>query len=79
MLTAVRKGEIALSMVKSRIQDEGLSNLNPNSVRRAAGSEAKKLGISEAEFMDFAREMAAEVLSEAFGKKVEWGDDLKAS
>lgn len=76
MLNEVRKGQIAIAMLKSIVRDKGIHNLKPNSVRREAGNLAKELDISEDEIFEFIQTITGEVISEAMGKQLQWGGDL---
>lgn len=62
----VKQGEIALLIFKKRLREEGI-RLKP-SLKRDAGKEAKDLGISTEDFLEFAETMFRELLDEMFPK-----------
>lgn len=72
MLSEARKGQIAIAMMKEVIREKGIHTLKPNSVRREAGNLAKEMNIPENEVFEFIQVMTVELISEAFGKKIQW-------
>ena len=73
MLSEARKGQIAIAMVKQVIRDKGIHTLKPNSVRREVGNLAKEMNMNnEDEIFEFIQIITAELISEAFGKKISW-------
>jgi hypothetical protein len=75
-MNEARKGQIAIAMLKSIVREKGIHNLKPNSVRREAGNLAKELGVPEDEIFQFLQIITGELISEAMGKQLQWGDDL---
>jgi hypothetical protein len=65
----VRKGEIALLMIKQKIRREGVI-LNPESLRDIK-NQADKLGVPLEEAVEFLEVMTRELVEEMFAKKDE--------
>ena len=63
----VRKGQIALRFVKHQLREKGV-RLTPN-FRREVGNEAKAIGISIEEAMEFVELIVRELVEETFAKK----------
>jgi hypothetical protein len=63
-LTQERKGQIALALVKSRFQDEGI-RLKPD-LKRDIGNQAKKIGVSTDELLQFVEELTREMVEQIF-------------
>jgi hypothetical protein len=64
MMTEERKGQIALLYLKRKLRDEGI-RLKPG-MRRNIGNEAKALGISTKEAIEFAEGLVREMVEEVF-------------
>ena len=67
MLTEIRKGEIALLLFKARMHKDGI-RIKPD-MRREVANEAKKIGISVDEAMEFLKLITEEMFAEAFCKE----------
>ena len=63
----IRKGQIALLIIRRKLQEEGV-RLKPN-FRREIGEKAKAIGISLEEAMEFYETIVRELMDEAFAKK----------
>ena len=61
-----RKGEIALAIVKYRLNQEGI-RLTPG-IGKELGNVSQKTGIPQDELKEFGRILVEEFLEEAFGK-----------
>jgi|GEM_PF-2780222 len=61
-----RKGQIAILVVKSILREKGI-RLSSN-YRRELGNEAKNIGISFEEFLEFAEPLIRELVDETFAK-----------
>ena len=66
MLSKERKGEIALLLLKHRLQEGGV-RFTPN-LKREVGNVAKAVKIQTAEAMEFAEELIRELMEETFAK-----------
>ena len=64
MLTKERMGEIALLHLKNKLRNEGI-RLKPD-MKRQIGNEAKELGITVEEAMQFAEVFVREMVEEVF-------------
>jgi len=62
----VRKGQIALLLIKHQLRKKGV-RLTPN-FKREIGNEAKAIGISTEEAMEFVEPIVRELLEETFSK-----------
>ena len=62
----VRKGQIALLLVKHQLREKGV-RLTPN-FRREVGNEAKAIGISIEEATEFVELIVRELVEETFAK-----------
>lgn len=67
MLTEVRKGEIALMLLKMRVRMDGV-RIGKNT-RREVGNTAKEIGITFKEALQFMEEMTRELMVETFADK----------
>lgn len=65
-MDANRKGQIALLIIKRKLQEEGV-RLKP-SFRRELGEKAKAIGISLEEAMEFYEAIVRELMDETFAK-----------
>ena len=63
----VRKGQIAFLFLRRQIREKGI-RLTP-SFRREVGNEAKAIGVSFEEAMEFAEGLVREVIEGMFPKK----------
>lgn len=72
MLSEARRGQIAIAMMREVIRDKGIHTLKPNSVLRETGNMAKEMKFPEEEIFEFMQIITAELISEAFGKKIHW-------
>ncbi len=72
MLNEARKGQIAVAMMKEILRDKEIHTLKPNSIRRQVANFAKEMNMPENEVFEFIQIITAEVISEAFGKKIHW-------
>ena len=64
-VTEVRKGEIALLMIKDLAKERGIP---VSDLRQRSLSEAKKYGITQGEYLDFIESISRELIDEAFGE-----------
>lgn len=64
-----RMQQVALELLRFWIQEKGISNLDPNSVKRSIGNLAKKTGIKPEELVDFFKTLGGDILEEAFNFK----------
>lgn len=62
-----RKGEIALLLVKNQIKEKGV-RISQN-LRRDIGNDAKNIGISTDEAMEFMELIVRELVEKTFAKK----------
>jgi hypothetical protein len=67
-LSEARKGEIALRVLKAKIQRDGV-RIGPH-LQREIANEAKKLGISPEEAREFMADIVYELVESTFGKRV---------
>ena len=67
-LTEVRKGEIALALMRAQAKKEGL-RLQPERIRRSVGQLSGKTGIPVDELMEFGELIAQELMRESFHAK----------
>ena len=65
-MTEIRKGEIALALIKNQMSHDGL---RLNSFKRALGNVAKETGISLEELLEFNRIIIEQLMEETFGKR----------
>jgi len=63
-MTDERKGQIALLFLKRKLKDEGI-RLKPD-MRRQIGNEAKELGISTEEAVEFVEGLVREMVEAVF-------------
>lgn len=64
-----RQGEIALKLLKYRLQKVGIHRLIPNEVRREIGNVAKAIEVKESELNEFAEILVRELVDELFPSK----------
>ena len=67
-MTEERKGQIALLVLKKQLREEGIRL--KGDIRRQIGDNAKKIGISTDEAMEFSESLVRELVDYAFPKKV---------
>ena len=65
-LTIERKGEIALVLLKQKMQQEGVK-ITPNFLRQI-GSTAKETGLPPGELREFVELLTRELIEEVFAK-----------
>jgi hypothetical protein len=63
----IRKGQIALLLIKHQLREKGV-RLTPN-FKREIGNEAKAIGISIEEAMEFVEPIVRELVEEMFANK----------
>jgi hypothetical protein len=63
----IRKGQIALLLIKYQLRERGV-RLTPN-FRREVENEAKAIGISIKEVMEFMESIVRELVEETFAKR----------
>ena len=63
----VRKGEIALAVLKNQLRKKGLT-IGPNFIREL-GNAAKSVGVPKEEIIELAEELTRELVDEIFAKK----------
>jgi hypothetical protein len=63
-MTAERRGQIALLLLKDRLRNEGV-RLKPD-MKREIGNQAAKIGVPVEEAMQFVEELIREMVEEVF-------------
>lgn len=67
-MTAERQGEIALIYLRAKLRREGITIKSRADMHRAMANEAKNIGISFDEAIEFAEIFAREIVEETFAK-----------
>ncbi len=73
-LSKERIGEIAMLILQSKLESDGLIRLTPKEIKRSMANESKNLGIPAHEMAEFAKI----VLKTAFDKTMAELDSIKA-